>query len=295
MRTLSAYAKVNLTLQVRPRDSSGLHPLRSLVQSIDLCDEVGLAALDDEDRLAVDGVDPVEAGVENLVWSAVVATRRRLDVERPVTAQLLKRIPVAAGLGGGSADAAAALVLAAGLFGGSRADVDELAPGLGADVPFCVAGGTLWMEGHGERLEPASVEAGYHMAIAVAPFTIDTAEVYRRWDEMEGPAGPGIDGGTLPPALREVAPLVNDLVPAARSMRPELGDFEAMVRRAWGQPAIMSGSGPSLVGFFATADEAAGAAAAIEGARFSSPAATVDRGWDGDPGGTLPPPPWGVV
>jgi 4-diphosphocytidyl-2-C-methyl-D-erythritol kinase len=295
VRTLRAYAKVNLTLRVRPRDASGLHPLRSLAQSIDLYDEVGLAAADDEDGLTVEGAEAVEVGEENLVWRAVSAARRHFDVEQPVTAHLLKRIPVAAGLGGGSADAAATLVLAAGLLGGARGDVDELAPGLGADVPFCVVGGTLWMAGHGERLEPAPVEAGYHMAIAVAPFTLATAEVFRRWDEMEGPTGPGVDGGSLPPALREVAPLVNDLVPAARSLRPELGDFEETVRRAWGQPVLMSGSGPSLVGFFPTPDEAAQAAAVIEDARFSTAAATVDRGWDGEPGGTLPPPPWGVV
>jgi 4-diphosphocytidyl-2-C-methyl-D-erythritol kinase len=293
MRVLQAYAKVNLMLRVRPRDASGLHPIHSLAQSIDIADQVAVGSADD-DRLTVEGGDPIEAGTDNLVWVAIEAVRTQLRVDRPVAAALVKRIPVAAGLGGGSADAAAALVLAAALFGGSRDDVDRAAPGIGADVPFCVTGGTLWMDGDGRRLSPAGSERDYHLAVAVAPFPLHTAAVYGRWDDLGGPTGPGVSGRSLPPSLRGLAPLVNDLVPAARSLRPEFGDWVQAVAAAWGRPVIMSGSGPAVAGFFPTRDEAADAAGMAD-ARFSAAASPVDRGWDGDPGGTLPPPPWGVV
>jgi 4-diphosphocytidyl-2-C-methyl-D-erythritol kinase len=294
MISLVAHAKVNLTLRVMPRDASGLHPIRSLVQSVDLADAVTVA-LADEDGLSVTGAGPVETDERNLVWRAVDAVRRRLGDERKLAVGLDKRIPVAAGLGGGSADAAAGLVAAAATLGGRRSLVEELAPSIGSDVPFCVTGGTLWVEGYGDVLSPAVPALDHHMALVTAPFLLATADVYRRWDEMEGPHGPEVSGSSVPPSLRDAAPLVNDLTPAALALRPELGDWIADLSAAWGQRALLSGSGPTAVGFFATRSEADDAAQALGECRFAAGASPTDRGWDGDPGGTLPPPPWGVV
>jgi 4-diphosphocytidyl-2-C-methyl-D-erythritol kinase len=294
MIALVANAKVNLTLRVMARDDSGLHVLHSLVQSVDVTDGVTVAVAD-EDAFTVTGDGAVEADERNLAWRAAAEMRARLGDGRRLSVRLEKRIPVAAGLGGGSADAAAALVGAAAALGGTRATVEALAPGIGSDVPFCVTGGTLWMEGHGETLRRADAARGYHLALTTAPFPIDTAAVYRRWDEMGGPAGPDLSGASLPPALREVGPLVNDLTPAAVRLRPELGDWIADASTTWGQPAVLSGSGPTVFGFFPTRSEAEDAARVIAGSRFAAGASPTDRGWDGDPGGTLPPPPWGVV
>lgn len=294
MIELIAHAKVNLTLRVRPRDESGLHPLHSLVQSVDLGDAVAVG-LAGEDHFDVSSREPVERDQRNLALRAAQAVRAEMGTEQPLRVRLDKLIPMTAGLGGGSADAAAALVAAAGSLGGDRRMVEGLAFGLGADVPFCLTGGTLWMEGHGEGLRPADVAVDYHLALAVPRYAFDTGAVYARWDELGGPEGPYVGGADLPPALRDIGPLVNDLTPAARSMHPDFADWAADVAAAWGRAVLMTGSGPAVVGFFPTIDEAAEAAAAAADVRFAGATSPVDRGWDGDPGGTLPPPPWGVV
>jgi 4-diphosphocytidyl-2-C-methyl-D-erythritol kinase len=260
-----AYAKVNLSLQVRPADLSGKHPLRSLVQSIDWADRVSLADAE-EDRLAVTGLAvPAEGG--NLAWRALEAVRSLSSRPSPVLLQLEKAIPVAAGLGGGSADAAAVLALAAERFGVPDAARDALAPDLGADVPFCLMGGTAWMEGYGERLDALPNGCDYVLAVVVPPFEVPTADVYRRWDELGGPEGGGVSGRLLPLSLREYAPLRNDLAVAALDLFPELGDWISDVNRLWNGPVLVSGSGPALFGFFGTESEAADAAGAVEGAR----------------------------
>jgi 4-diphosphocytidyl-2-C-methyl-D-erythritol kinase len=294
MITLTAYAKLNLSLRVGSREAVGMHPLLSLAQSVDVRDHVTVS-LADTDTMTITGDDGLPVGDDNLAWRAASEVRIGLGDRRSLAVGLEKGIPVAAGLGGGSADAAAALVATAATLGGSRALVEGLAPSLGSDVPFCLAGGTLWFSGHGETLRRADVGRDYHIAVATAPITVDTGSVFRRWDELGGPEGPEVAGRSVPPTLREVAPLVNDLTPAAVSLHPELGDWIADVSSAWAQPVLVSGSGPTVFGFFAERHEADQAAEAITAARFASGGSPVDRGWDGDLGGTLPPPPWGVV
>lgn len=294
MTEITAYAKVNLTLRVEARRRGALHALVSLAQSIDVSDRLTVTAAE-EDSITVDGDDLVALGEDNLAWRAAAAVREHLGAAQPLRVHLRKRVPVAAGLGGGSADAAAALVAASGLLGGDRGTVTRLAPALGSDVPFCVIGGTVWIRGTGEQLRAAEALTGFHLAVATAPFPLETGAVFRRWDDLDRPVGPGVSGRSIPPSLRHLAPLVNDLTPAALSLHPELGDWAADLARSWGQPVMMSGSGPTMFGFFASRAEADDAAAEVAGARFASGASLVDRGWDGSPGGTLPPPPWGVV
>lgn len=289
MTVIRAFAKVNLSLQVRPVDRSGLHELRSLAQSIDLFDLVEVDRAE-EDAFEVDAVDAVPSDESNLAWRAAEAVRG--SSRAPLRVGLTKRIPVAAGLGGGSADAAAALVATGGLLGARRESLVSLAPDLGSDVPFCLMGGRLWIEGHGERLGEALMSTDFALAIAVPPFEMPTAAVYRRWDEMDGPRGPEVDGRDLPPSLREHGPLANDLAPAAMDLRPELADWISDLTQTWGRPVAMSGSGPSVFAFFADLEEAEHAADIVTEARASISAVPVDRGWDGKPGGLLPPPPW---
>ena len=293
MTTLHAFAKVNLSLRVGPMGDDGFHPIQSLVQSIDLDDEVTVE-LADADSMTVEGDASVPADESNLAWRAVDAVRQHLAGDRRLAVNVVKRIPSSAGLGGGSADAAAALVAAAGLLGGTRSLVEAIAPTIGSDVPVCLIGGTLWMEGRGEMLRPAQVGRDYFVALATANFALSTAEVFRTWDALGGPVGPGVAGGALPPTLRGEEPLINDLTPAAIAIRPEFGDWMHEVATGWGQQVIMSGSGPTVIGFFASLDEASDAAAMVP-ARFAAGSAPIDRGWDGRTGGTLPPPPWGVV
>jgi 4-diphosphocytidyl-2-C-methyl-D-erythritol kinase len=292
MTEITAFAKVNLSLQVRPVDRSGLHELQSLAQSIDLSDVVEVSR-GDEDEFQVDSAEDVPADESNLVWRAVEAVR--LTARFPLQVRLTKRIPVAAGFGGGSADAAAALVAAGGLLGATWESVTALGPSLGSDVPFCLTGGRMWIEGYGEVLGEAPMSTDFALAIAVPPFEMSTVAVYRRWDRLEGPDGPEVAGRDLPPSLREHGPLANDLTPAAMNLRPELADWISDLGRVWGRPVAMSGSGPSLFAFFQDREEATQAAAEVRGARATLAAVPVDRGWNGNPGGGLPRPPWSVA
>jgi 4-diphosphocytidyl-2-C-methyl-D-erythritol kinase len=257
---LEAAAKVNLSLQIKPVDSSGMHPLRSLAQSIDRLDHL-TAVIADEDRLEV-GDAPLSVDRDNLIWKAVDALRDETNDRRLLTFGLSKQIPIAAGLAGGSADAAAALRAASQLLGISTDTAREVAARVGADVPFCLQGGLAWMEGYGERLTAiAGGDASdFALAVAVPPFWLPTAAVYRRWDDLGGPQGRPVDPRQIPPRLREYVPFVNDLTVAAVDLRPELGDWVADLEGLWDRPVMLSGSGPSLFGYFEDTVEATEAA-----------------------------------
>ena len=282
---VEAFAKVNLSLRLRARDASGRHPLRSLAQSIDWADCLGLAAAT-EDAFTVTGLalPDDDANLERRAPAGCPGRRRPARARWPSPSTSASPSPPA--WAGAAPTPRPRLVLAASHFGLSAGQRDALAPGLGADVPFCLVGGTAWMEGYGERLTPVPPLAGFWLAVVVPPFEVSTAAAYRRWDELEGPAGPEVSGRDLPPEVRPFAPLGNDLVPAARSLVPELGDWAADLQRRWGRAVLMSGSGPALFGFFPTASEAEGAAA-VPGARGARACRPVPTGWR-VPSGTLP-------
>jgi 4-diphosphocytidyl-2-C-methyl-D-erythritol kinase len=283
-----AYAKINLGLRVASPRDDGLHPIGSLIQSVDWGDSMELAPAEADTFEVVGSKLPADEG--NLAWRAVVALRPRGG--GPVRLELEKSIPVAAGLGGGSADAALGLVLAADLFGRSVADAVEAAPDLGADVPFCLAGGTGDVGGIGDEISLRRFEAGYAVAIVVPSFELSTPAVFGRWDELDGPCGPEIAPRDLPTSLRGDAPLINDLIPAAVPLEPMLGDFMSDVQALWGKGVTMSGSGPSVFSFFGTIEEATEAAAAVDGTRASRACLPIDRGWVVESESRLPPGPW---
>ncbi len=263
MSTWLAPAKVNLTLMVGPRSASGLHPIQSLMQTVDWCDRVTVTE-GDEDRLQIQGAD-LPTGEENLVWKAVEALERETGVDRPPLEVFLeKRIPVAAGLGGGSADAAAVLVALGRMLNLDSDQLRTAAPRVGSDVPAALQGGSLWVEGFGEKVYSMPALSGFALGLAVPDFPLLTADVYRMWDDLEGPRGAQFPSDALPPGLRRSAPIRNDLHPAAVSLLPELGDMMQLLSREWGRPVAMSGSGPSLFSFFMDAEEAIFASQAVE-------------------------------
>ncbi|MDR9450801.1 MAG: 4-(cytidine 5'-diphospho)-2-C-methyl-D-erythritol kinase [Acidimicrobiia bacterium] len=269
---IEAAAKINLSLRIKGADAAGMHPLWSLVQSVDRCDRL-TAALAAEDELEVGDAD-VSSERDNLIWVAIDAVRAQTGDRRPISFSLSKRIPVAAGLGGGSADAAGALLAASLLLDLPRSAIAASAPQIGADVPFCLQGGFAWMEGHGERLTAIErIPVDYALAVVVPPFTLDTGAVYRRWDRMAEPAGAAVDGKQLPPSLRGFGPFANDLYPAALDLRPELADWQAELADRWERPVMLSGSGPSLFAYFEDRDQATEAAELAPGearARFAA-------------------------
>jgi 4-diphosphocytidyl-2C-methyl-D-erythritol kinase len=274
-----AYAKVNLGLRVGAIREDGFHPLNGIFQSVDITDSITLAPAE-VDSIATSGGGQVPDGMNNLAFRATAAVRRQAGSAQPLRISLDKTIPTAAGLGGGSADAAAALGIAARYFGVDAVTIEALAPEIGSDVPFCLRGGTARVGGRGEELEPLDHLSGFALAVVVPPFELATPAVFRRWDEMGEPAGLRIPAGCLPPALRSESELVNDLYPAAAAIEPALDDWRADLESAWGRPAMVSGSGPSLYAFFLDHDEAEDAlAVAPTGARSTEACNLSTVGW----------------
>jgi 4-diphosphocytidyl-2-C-methyl-D-erythritol kinase len=269
----SAPAKVNLSLRVgRPR-SDGYHPLDSLIQTIDWADQLRFRDADD-DALSVEGADLPTDG-DNLVWKAVEA----LGVEgrSPVEITLEKRIPFGAGLGGGSADAAAAIAALADRYRIDEASRARAALRSGADVTFFLAGGTARMEGVGERITRLDALSEFVVVVVVPEYRLSTPEVYRAWDLMQYPTGELVDARRLPPALREFE-VTNDLTPAAVTVEPALGDLFADLSARWDRPVMMSGSGSAVFACFADLDEASDAASSVTDAGLSRACSLTPNG-----------------
>lgn len=277
-RKAIAPAKLNFSLEVRPRDGTGLHPMRGLTQSIGWYDLLKLER-SGTDRLTVYGAD-LTTGDDNLVWKAVRVLRELTGRYRKVKIELWKRLPVAAGLAGGSSDAAAALLLYRALIGRQTGALDAAAAMIGADVTFCLHGGLRWIGGYGEKLGPPLGESeGLFVVVSVPPFPLHTARVYQAWDTLNGPQGPGVAGSDLPPSLRVRGPLRNDLYPAAVACEPLLDDWRAELENRWDRRVLLSGSGPALFAFFMDRQEANEALALVPseaGSAFAAP--TIGHG-----------------
>lgn len=252
-----APAKVNLSLLVFPPRRDGLHPLQSLVQTIEWTDKL--------DVELGEGRDELETEIEdNLVTRAIVLAREFGDVP-PLRMTLDKQIPIEAGLGGGSSDAAAALVAAADFGRFDRSLLPAVATRVGSDVPLFLTGGTMLVGGVGDSIESVFPADDFALAVVVPGFGLSTAEVYQRWDRLEGPEGDVTPDRLLPPSLRGRMPMRNDLLPAALAVEPLLGDFMSDVAAVWGTMVCLTGSGSGCFGYFATVDEAASAVDAVSG------------------------------
>jgi 4-diphosphocytidyl-2-C-methyl-D-erythritol kinase len=262
-----AYAKLNLILHVgRPRND-GLHPLCSLVASIDLADEVTAEPKES-------GADTVECeGVpqDNLATRALAEFRSRAGSDLPpLHVTIEKRVPIAAGLGGGSGDAAATLRIANRLAGEplGAEELLRLAAGLGSDVPAQLDPRHALVQGAGERIEPVELPP---VAAVLIPDDegLSTAAVYSELDRLDGTRAT-LDPGPLRALARDparlAAALENDLQRAALSLRPDLQDRLEALTAAGALGAAVSGSGPTCFGLFADRASAERAAEDLPGA-----------------------------
>jgi 4-diphosphocytidyl-2-C-methyl-D-erythritol kinase len=260
---LAAPAKINLFLWVGALRPDGKHEIESIMQSVSLTDDLTIAP---SSSVTLD-VSPVGAAPEdesNLVVAAVRALRGACSGPEGAALTLSKNIPTGAGLGGGSSDAAAALIGLNELWGCalSKKALEKIGAGLGADVPFCVRGGTAGARGAGERLAPLIVKDPLWWVIAMPPGSLSTADVYRRFDELGGPISPEADAHELADALargeveRAGAALQNDLTRAAIALDPALESMPSQMREAGALGEVMSGSGPAWCGLARDADHA---------------------------------------
>jgi 4-diphosphocytidyl-2-C-methyl-D-erythritol kinase len=263
-----AYAKLNLVLHVGPPREDGLHPLCSLVASIELADEVTAEPRDDgEDVVRCHGVPG-----DNLAARALADFRSRAGGNLPpLEVTIDKRIPVAAGLGGGSADAAATLRIANGLAENplGREELLRLAADLGSDVPALLDPQHALVQGVGERVEPVTLPS---LAAVLIPDEggLSTAAVYAELDRL-GAWREELDPGPLrgPAAAGPVelaAALDNDLQGAALSLRPDLQERLDALLAAGALGAAVSGSGPTCFGLFEDRSAAETAAGGLPGA-----------------------------
>jgi 4-diphosphocytidyl-2-C-methyl-D-erythritol kinase len=276
-----AHAKVNLALAVTGRRDDGYHELRSVFLRLALHDrlEVELDPSEAADRLEVEG-DPV-AGDDNLVLRAVSQLRAAIDPALPSLRFVLrKRIPVAAGLGGGSSDAAAAIDLALAAWGVRLHPAERLGAALrvGADVPFFTAGhAASLVEGIGERISPLpSLDPPAGILLVTPRERLATAEVFaeydarpasgalQRVDEVASLLREGVDGMTLS-ATTAMLRDANDLWPPALRLLPALAALREQVSRVIGHAVLLSGSGPTLAAVYPS-EVAAGRAAVAVGA-----------------------------
>jgi 4-diphosphocytidyl-2-C-methyl-D-erythritol kinase len=272
--TARAPAKINLALHVGSLGADGFHEVATTYQAVSL-DETVKAEEADRVSVTVTGTDAelVPTDGSNLAVRAAVALAEHVGREPGVRLMITKQIPVAGGLAGGSADAAAALVACDALWQTNlgRAALLEIAATLGSDVPFALVGGTAIGTGRGDRLTASLVRGQSHWVLAIAGHGLGTADVYAHLDRLRNGhevAAPRVD---LPvtSALAsgdQVAlgrALVNDLEPAALALRPELRKTLAAGRDAGALGGVVSGSGPTCVFLAKNAENALDLAVAL--------------------------------
>lgn len=269
-------AKVNLHLAVGDVRRDGFHEVVSVYQAVSLYDEV---TLEPAAELSVTvegaGAGEVPLGDDNLATRAVRAVAALVGHELDVHIRIRKGIPVAGGMAGGSADAAAALVAADALWGLDldRDTLDGLAAGLGSDVPFALHGGTALGTGRGERLSPVLVSGDYHWVFALSATGLSTPEVYRELDRLreDDASAASLQPDGVLAALRAgdaVAlglALGNDLQPAALRLQPGLRRVLDAGRELGAVGAVVSGSGPTVALLARNANAAIEIAAALPG------------------------------
>ena len=264
-----AHAKLNLDLRVLGRRADGLHELRTIYQSIELADCLTVTVRPGPFELRCN--DPsVPIGRDNLVWEAAVRAFRIVGrgTPRDLSVVIDKRIPLEAGLGGGSTDAAAMLRALSALWPDelSVSNCHRVASKIGADVPFFLLGGTALGLGAGDELFPLIDLPKYWAVLLIPDFGVSTAAAYGWFDVAPRRIRPVESREPLAPRaadLSRVVKLVNELEPAVLAKYPEIRRMKTALRRAGATHPSMSGSGSCVFGLFSRRRDAAAAAAAL--------------------------------
>ncbi|MHB1505702.1 MAG: 4-(cytidine 5'-diphospho)-2-C-methyl-D-erythritol kinase [Sulfobacillus sp.] len=271
MLSIPAYAKLNLSLDVLGLRPDGYHDIRSVVQTVSLAD---LITLRPERSLVVES--PISPPEHDLVWRAARLLQRSTGAERGVRIQVRKEIPVGAGLGGGSADAAATLVGLNELWELRLTQIDlmEIGAELGSDVPFLVRGGTALVEGRGDRVTPLPALAPVFFVILWPNFSLGTDQVYRLVA-----SGSGARSSELLDRLSagHWHPTGNDLTDAACQVAPDLGTWIADVTRRMGRAPQLTGSGSAVFCLADSQQHAEELAARAPGGGFVRVVQTVEE------------------
>ena len=253
---LRAYGKINLGLDVVRKREDGYHELRMIMQTVGLYDELKMKVIpDDEIRLSVN-LSFLPTNENNLICKAIAMLKQEFGIQEGIEARLEKRIPVAAGMAGGSSDAAAALVGMNRLFrlGLSKKQLMEYGVRLGADVPYCVMRGTALSEGIGEILTPLPPMPSCYILLAKPGISVSTKYVYQNLKANELTDHPDIDGivdslknGDLQGICDRLG---NVLETVTIRDHPMIDEIKTFLIEQGASGALMSGSGPTIFGIF---------------------------------------------
>lgn len=264
---LKAWAKINLTLNVLSRRKDGYHSLEMVMQQIDLADVVKISIGAGHGPIRVESDSPwVPEGKTNIAFQAARLIRETYGIDRQVDIFIKKNIPVAAGLGGSSTDAAAVLLGLNRLFelNLNIGELMKLGEGLGADVPFCIMGGTALASGKGEILTPLVSAAALDLLLVKPPFSVSTAWAYKSLNVKA--LSKRADNYGMIKALKKgdrttiASKMVNALEEVTASKHTEVLEIKRQMIETGALGAVMSGSGPTVVGLFVNNPEAKAAA-----------------------------------
>ncbi len=255
--TLSANAKINLTLDILGTREDGYHEVAMIMQEISLHDTLSMGKINQGISLtiAIEGQKgTLPADESNLCWKAAALVQKEYNLQEGVEIHLTKRIPMAAGLAGGSADAAAVLKGMNHLFrlGMTEARLCELGARLGSDIPFCIMGGTMLATGRGEVLTRLPSFPRLSVVLAKPPVGVSTAWAYKTYDA--GYDGPHPDNEAMLEAIhggdahKAAGLLCNVLEGVTETEHPVIADYKRLMMEHGAMASMMSGSGPTVFG-----------------------------------------------
>ena len=253
---LKALAKINLGLDVLGKRENGYHDVRMIMQSIYLYDEVKIEKKDTPEIEVVSNLNFLPTGEDNITYKAARLLQEEFKISDGVKITLKKHIPVAAGLAGGSSNAAAVLFGMNRMFrlGLSQKSLMERGVKLGADVPYCIMRGTVLAEGIGEELHKLPAMPKCTVLIAKPPVSVSTKTVYEALDSKEITEHPDIDGiieGLERQDLKKIAGCMgNVLEDVTIPMHPVIDEIKQVMKDCGALGAMMSGSGPTVFGLF---------------------------------------------
>jgi len=260
--TLPAYAKINLTLDVIGRRDNGYHDVAMIMQQISLFDQVRVKVREDSKICLTCSEEKLPTNNQNIAYKAAVRMIERYDIAHGYTIHIQKEIPISAGLGGGSTDAAAVIKAINQLenLNLSRDELKTIGFELGADVPFCIEGGCAIATGLGEILEPIHGLRGIWLVLVKPEFGVSTEVVYRAIDEKEiykRPDNDAMKRALEQNNLKEITEnLCNVLESVTIEMHPTIAVIKSKLLSYGAKAVLMSGSGPTVFGVFKTYDSA---------------------------------------
>jgi 4-diphosphocytidyl-2-C-methyl-D-erythritol kinase len=254
-------AKINLTLEILGTRTDGYHELRSIIQPIDLFDEVKIESQEGQGIQLDSSCIPIPLDKDNLAWKAAALFLEKSGQELQVEISIKKRIPLGAGLGGGSSNAASVMIGLNRLTDAfSEQELLKLALNLGADVPFFIRSQTAVIEGIGEKINPLRNFPLFYYVILFPNINTSTEMVYKKWDELNNKDH--VQDESINEQIRkfsnrnEALPLINDLENPAIALHPEIKAYKQIFKSLGLESVLMTGSGSAVYAAFRSQEEA---------------------------------------